>query len=134
MVLAAKVSEDKKTKYDHFSFEQEFVHNYRVGNKAQNAKASGHHKVLDYLCKSLSLPLYYHPHNMFSHLFTKTVRDMLPQREKLNESLSQQCSLGATQHALRTLISAQFACNDMYKSDFDFNLYQAQGAVTPLHN
>lgn len=92
--------------------------------------------MLDYLSLSLSLPLYYHPHNLLSQKFTKTVKDLLPHRDTLRSCLHQHAKreqeMAAVKDGLRRLIKSEFVWNDRYKSDFSQEYYQAQGAVTPL--
>ena len=78
---AARLHTDSKNEeYDQYSFEQQFLEDSRAANKGAGLQASGHHKVLDYLSLSLSLPLYYHPHNALSQKYTKTIKDLLPHR------------------------------------------------------
>lgn len=119
--------------YDQYSYEQQFLED---SQKGQSGQVSGHHKVLDYLSLSLSLPLYYHPHNALSQKFTKSVKDLLPCREKLRRAVlqhqSQEDEAEGHKVALRILVKNQFEWNSRYKSDFSQDFYQAQGAVTPL--
>lgn len=54
--------------------------------------SAGHHRVLDYLSLSLSLPLYYHPHSYLSQKFTKSVKDLLMHTSMLRGQLTQPVS------------------------------------------
>ena len=129
--------------YDPYSFAQQFQDGGRGGNPrggrasaGLHASGSGHHKVLDYLSLSLSSPLYYHPHNLLSQTFTKTIKDLVPHREVLRACLQhntkRETEPSVVKDALRHLINSDFVWNDRYKSDFSQEYYQAQGAVTPL--
>ena len=99
-------------------------------------QASGHHKVLDYLSLSLSLPLYFHPHSALSQKFTKSVKDLLPFREEMRTALYRHADKAkdeeVAKNVLRLMINNGFSWNDRYKSDFGQEFYQAQGAITPL--
>ena len=128
-------------KYDAYSFEQQFqdrghASQARGGRAQAGLHASGHHKVLDYLSLSLSSPLYYHPHNLLSQTFTKTIKDLLPHssefRACVHHPAGREKDPSVVKDALRYLIKSDFVWNDRYKSDFSQEYYQAQGAVTPL--
>jgi len=128
-------------RYDHYSFAQQFQergHESQLRDRrdGSGSHSSGHHKVLDYLQLSLSSPLCYHPHNLLSQTFTKTVKDLLPHRKALRGCLRRQPNRepepSVVKDALRLLIKSDFVWDERYKSDFNHEYYQAQGAVTPL--
>lgn len=85
-------------------------------------QASGHHKVLDFLSLSLSLPLYYHPHSLLSQKFTKSVKDLLPYRDEMRSILHQHSNKKteemAAKEAMRKILREQFVWDQRYKSDF----------------
>jgi hypothetical protein len=134
-----RAGEEADKAYDPFSFKQQFMQDAAHKRSGGAASASGQHQVLDYLSMSLSLPLYYHPHSLFSQKFTKSVKDLLPSLNELKTQLHQVASAehwkenaNNSIHVLRTLIKEQFAWSERYGSDFSQEFYQAQGAVTPL--
>ena len=60
----------------------------------------------------------------------------MPYRETLRNCLHKQATreieMATIKDGLRRLIKSEFIWNDRYKSDFNQEYYQAQGAVTPL--
>jgi hypothetical protein len=64
--VSEETEENGGEEYDQFSFRQQYVSEALLKRSGGTASSSGQHKVLDYLSLSLSLPLYYHPHSMFS--------------------------------------------------------------------
>lgn len=116
--------------YDPFSFKQQFLQDASHKRSSGAGSASGQHQVLDYLSMSLSLPLYYHPHSVFSQKFTKSVKDLLPSLNQLRTQLTQAPSAEAWKvnaqnsiAVLRTLIKEQFAWGGRYGSDYSQEFY-----------
>ena len=97
---------------------------------------TGHHKVIDYLSMSLQLPLYFHPHKVLSQKFTKTIKDIVPEREPikklLTSSIAKEADITSMKRLLWRMTEIDFIWNDRYASDFSLEYYFAQGAVTPM--
>ena len=74
-------------------------------SQAASTQPSGHHKVLDYLSLSLSLPLYYHPHNsLTTQKFTKKVKDMLKYKQLFKQALNSQTNSQSIVDSMRIFI------------------------------
>mmetsp|Transcript_31355 Transcript_31355/g.47950 ORF Transcript_31355/g.47950 Transcript_31355/m.47950 type:complete len:111 (-) Transcript_31355:2437-2769(-) len=82
---ASKLEESSfsKASFDQYSFDQQYKN-----SKTHRQGAGSHHKVLDYLSLSLSLPLFFHPHKLLSQKFTKSLKDILPLREAIKKCLT----------------------------------------------
>ena len=52
--------------------------------------------------------------------------------ENANQSIKQAQDIDTVKNAMRQLIISDFISNERYKSDFNQEYYQEQGAVTPL--
>jgi hypothetical protein len=64
------------------------IFEYETFEKVFRKKSSlmmglGSHKILDFLSLSLNLPLQYHPHNIYSRKYTKTLHDLFELRKNL---------------------------------------------------
>jgi hypothetical protein len=80
----------------------------------------GSHKILDYLSLSLNLPMQYHPHSTYSTKFTKSMYDLLDQRQYLADLGKREES---QKHILRAINDSFFLNNKLYKSDFNEDFF-----------
>ena len=71
-------SRDDCNAFDFFSFEKIFKNkNLLMG--------LGSHKTLDYLSLSLTMPLNYHPHTLYTDKYSKILHDLLVMKGSINE-------------------------------------------------
>lgn len=113
-------SKKDQTVFEYESFE-------RIFKRKSLLMGLGSHKILDYLGLSLSLPLKYHPHNIYTNKYTKILWNLLQVKDHISDFGKKEES---QKELLRVINDSFFYNNLQFKSDFKEEYFNLQTGVT----